>query len=887
LGEVIITLNGSKLKGQKGMTILELAHREGIYIPTLCHDPNLKPVGACRVCLVEDEKSGNLLASCVTPIASGMVINTGSEKVKEARKTVVELLLASHPDSCIICDKGNRCQLRKIASELGVSHIEFDRVRRYYPIESANPFIEREISKCILCGKCVRACQEIEEIGAINYAYRGFNSKPTTVFDKPLEDSICEFCGLCVTMCPVGALTDKLSRYRGKERKSIRTTCPYCGCGCGIYLNIREQEIVSVSAAPEYSVNNISLCVKGRYGYDFVNNPDRLTTPLIKRNGKFVEVTWEEVLDFVSSTLDKIKQKYGSDSLAGIGSSRCTNEENYLFQKFFRAVLGSNNIDSFEGLNISPVIEGLEESLGIRASTNSIEELEGSDAILIVGSDITESHPIIGQKIKRAVRQNGARLIIVDPRIIKLNKFATLHLMNKPGTDIVLLNSLLNIIINEGLWDKDFVTERTEGFDELKENIQKYTPEYAEEITGVSVDSIRLAARMYAGAARASIVSGTGITQHGNGKDIIHILVNLAMITGNLGKEHGGIYHALPQNNLQGVFDMGVIPDRLPGNQKFDNNNVRGKFEKQWNIKLPDKPGLNAAEIIKAIKEGKIKGLYLLGENILQIFPDKNHISEILKSLDLLIVQDIFMNETTELAHVVLPACSFAEKDGTFTNTERRVQRIRKAINSPGQSMPDWQIIARLSNKMGYPMDYDSPEQIMEEIAQLIPVYRGINYSRLEKEGIQWPCPNNNHPGTRFLFRKRGKGKFIVVDYRSLESPDVGYPFILLTGTTLYHSGSGTMIQRSSIKEIYPMFLIKINPEDARMLEIEDGDIVKITTLHGEVKSKTEITSKVQPGTIFMPFSFTGLSKSKDKDANILNICKLEKIGEQDVSMGI
>jgi formate dehydrogenase alpha subunit len=881
--KLTITLNGAEIDGHEGMTILELAQQKGIYIPTLCHDSNLKPVGACRVCLVEDEKSGNLLASCVTPIASGMVINTDSEKVKEARKTVVELLLASHPDSCIICDKGNRCQLRKIASELGIGHIEFDRVRRYYPIESANPFIEREISKCILCGKCVRACQEIEEIGAIDYAYRGFNSKPATVLDKPLEDSICEFCGLCVAMCPVGALTDKLSRYRGKERESVRTICPYCGCGCSIYLNIREQEIVSVSAAPESSVNNISLCVKGRYGYDFVNNPERLTKPLIKRNDKFVEVTWEEALDFVSDTLNKIKQKYGSDSLAGISSSRCTNEEIYLFQKFFRAALGSNNIDSFEGLNISPVIEGLEESLGIRASTNSIKELEHSDVILIVGSDITESHPVIGQKIKRAVRQNGARLIIIDPRIIKLNKFATLHLMNKPGTDIALLNSLLNVIINENLWDKDFVTKRTEGFDELREKIQKYTPEYAEEITGVPVESIQLAARMYADAARASIVSGTGIIQHGNGRDITHILVNLAMITGNLGKEHSGIYHVLPQNNLQGIFDMGVTPDRLPGNQKLDNSSVKERFEKHWNIKLPDKPGLNAIEIIKAIKEGKIKGLYLLGENILQIFPDKNHISEILKSLDLLIVQDIFMNETTALAHVVLPACSFAEKDGTFTNTERRVQRIRKAINPPGQAIPDWQIITKLSTKMGYAMDYNSPEQIMEEIAQLIPEYRGINYSRLEKVGLQWPCPDSNHTGTKFLYEdgfKNSKGKFKVIDYTPSESPDTEDLFILLTGTALYHSGSGTMIQRSIIKEIYPVperFWCEINPEDAKRLQIEDGDMVKVMIFDSDITAKAKITSTVQTGTLFMPVSFmrlSGLSEIKP----FLNRCKLEKI---------
>ncbi|MCK5504398.1 MAG: molybdopterin-dependent oxidoreductase [Thermodesulfovibrionia bacterium] len=801
MNKITITLNGSEVNGNEGMTILELAQENSVYIPTLCHDPNLKPVGACRVCLVEDEKSGNLLASCVTPIASGMAINTASDRVLESRKTVVELTLAGHPDSCILCDKGNCCKLRKIASELGIGHIEFDKVRHAFQIESTNPFIERDLSKCILCGKCIRACSEIEEIGAIDYAYRGFNSRPATLFDNPLEDSTCEFCGLCVAMCPVGALTDKLSSYKGKERERIRTTCPYCGCGCSIYLNTRVQEIISVSAAPEYSVNNVSLCVKGRYGYDFVKNPDRLNTPLIKKDGEFVEATWEEALEFVSGKLKEIKQKYGSESLAGLGSARCTNEENYLFQKFFRAVLGSNNIDSFEGLNILPVIEGLEESLGTGSATNSIEELEDSDVILVIGSDITESHPIIGQKIKRAVRQKGARLIIIDPTTIKLDKFAELHLANRPGTDTALLNSLLHVIIKEGLWNKDFVSERTEGLEDLKAHIEKYSPEYAEEITGVSSDEIRLAAGLYANADKASIVSGTGITRHGNGKDIAQNLANLAMITGNVGKGNSGIYHVLSLNNLQGVCDMGVIPDRLTGSQKLDDNSAREKFEKQWNIKLPEKPGLNAIEIIKAVKEGKIKGLYVLGDNLLQKFPDKNYISEVLTSLDLMIVQDIFMNETTKLADVVLPASSFAEKDGTYTNTDRRIQRIRKALEPIGQSMPDCQIIASLSTKMGYPMNYDSPEHIMEEIAQLTPVYGGISYSRLEKEGLQWPCPDKGHPGTKFLYEDgfvTGRGKFTVIDYVTPKvSPDTGALSISTPMTALCNSGTGTMTRRS------------------------------------------------------------------------------------------
>lgn len=799
---VTITLNNSEMSGREGMSILELAQENGIYIPTLCHDPYLKPVGACRVCLVEDESSGNLIASCVTPIASGMKINTESERVIEARRTVVKLLLAGHPDSCIVCDKGNYCQLRKIASELSIGYIEFDRIRHYYPIETANPFIERDLSKCILCGKCVRACKEIEEIGAIDYAYRGFNSKPATLFDKPLEDSICEFCGLCAAMCPVGALINKFSRYRGKERERIRTTCPFCGCGCSIYINIRDQEIVGVSAVSEYSVNNVSLCVKGRYGYDFVSTPERLHTPLIKRNGEFIEVTWQEALKLVSSRLNEIKQRYGNQSLAGLGSSRCTNEENYLFQKFFRAVLGSNNIDSLEGLNIYPLIEGLEASFGIGVTTNSIEELEGSDVILVIGSDVTESHPIIGQKIKHAVRQKGARLIIINSRIIKLDKFAELHLRNKPATEIVLLNALLNVIVNQGLWNKEFVFQKTEGFEVLKRHIQKYTPEYTEGITGVSAGDIYHAAKLYANANRASIVLGVEITPYRNGKDIAQTVANLAMITGNIGKENSGIHLLLPQNNLQGLFDMGLIPNRLTGGQRLNDGRVKKKFEKRWNVKLPNKIGLNAIEIIEGIKKGKIKGLYLLGENILEVFPDKDYISGVLKSLDLLIVQDIFMNETAKLADVILPASSFAEKDGTFTNTERRVQRVRRAIEPIGQSMPDHEIIARLSNEMGYPMDYDSPEQIMEEIAILTPIYGGISYARLEKGGLHWPCTDKSHSGTRFLYKDgfaKGRGKFAAIKYIIPKVSQEAEALSILTHIpALYNSGTGTMALRSS-----------------------------------------------------------------------------------------
>lgn len=798
---ITITLNGLEAKGSAGMTILELAQENGIYIPTLCHDPHLKPVGACRVCLVEDEKSGFLLASCVTPIAPGMKINTASEKVLDARRTVVELLLAGHPDSCIICDKGNNCQLRKIASELGIGNIEFDRVRRFYPIETTNPFIERDLSKCIMCGKCIRGCQEIEAIGAIDYAHRGFRAKPATALDLPLEQSNCEFCGLCVYLCPVGALTDKMSRYRGEAKESVRTVCPYCGVGCSMFLNVRDNEVISVSPAEEGSVNGISLCVKGRYGYDFINSPERLKAPLIKKDGVFTESTWEEALRVIAEKLMGIKENYGSDALGGLGSYRCSNEDNYLLQKFFRTALGSNNIDNSDSVHVLPFMNGLKESFGTGATTNSLDEIELSDVILVIGADITESHPIIGQKVKRAVMENDAQVIIVYPEDIKLDRFAYMHLKNRAGTEIALINSLIHVIINEGLYNKEFVDTRTEGFENVKDHIAKYSKEYGEEITGVSAEDISRAARFYSRAKRAVIIAGQGLVQNGDGKETALCLANLTLLTGNVGNEGGGICYTVPHNNLQGACDMGVLPDNLPGYQSLSDPDVREKFERAWNIKVPDAPGLSTERMLRAALEGKIRGMYIAGNNVALSSFDKNYTTEALKSLDFLVVQDIFMNETAEMAHVVLPATSFAEKEGTFTNTDRRIQRIRKAIGYLGQARSDWVIIAELSTMIGYPMHYESPGQIMEEIATLVPLYGGISYDRLEKGGLQWPCPHKEHPGTKFLFQDgfdHGKGRLIPIDYNApAGSSAAGDPAAFSSKARLYDSGTGTMTRMS------------------------------------------------------------------------------------------
>ncbi len=861
------------------MTILDVAQENGIAIPTLCHDPSLTSVGTCRICLVEDETAGTLIASCVTPVTPGMVVNTQSARVLEARRTVVKLLLAGHPDSCLICDKGNQCQLRKIASDLEIGPVEFAKVRRFYPIETTNPFIERDLSMCILCGKCVRACQELQVVGAIDYAYRGFKSKPATPLDKPLEESSCEFCGLCVSMCPVGALSDKLSRYRGRQTKSVRTVCPYCGCGCGLSLNIRDQEVISVTSDREQRVNSVSLCVKGRYGYDFINNPDRVKTPLIRKNGELAESSWEEALVLVASKLTEIKQKYGSDSLAGLSSSKCTNEENYLMQKFMRVVIGTNNVDNCARLCHAPTVIGLGMAFGSGAMTNSIEEIETADAILVIGSNTTEEHPIISQRIKRAVKWKGAKLIVADPRAIKLTELADIWLRQRPGSDVALINGLINVIISEQLWDKEFVARRTEGFEAMRVGIQKYTPEYVEEITGVPGEDIRQAARLYAQAGRASIIYAMGITQHTTGTDNVLSLANLAMLTGNVGREGTGVNPLRGQNNVQGACDMGALPDVLPGYQRVADSKVREKFEKEWGVNLSDKVGLSVMEMFLAAKEGKVRGMYIMGENPGLSDPDITHVIQALRSLDFLVVQDIFLSETAELADVVLPAVSFAEKDGTFTNTERRVQMIRKAIEPIGQAKPDWQIIAELATKMGYHMSYESPKEIMEEIARLTPIYGGISYHRLENGGLQWPCPDHAHPGTKFLHEDkftRGLGKFAEVEYvPPAELPNKDYPFMLTTGRILYHFHTGTMTRRSrGLSEICPEGFVEINPADAEKLQVQHGTMVKVVSRRGQVMTRVKVTDMVPPGILFMPFHF------KEAAANVLTNPALDPVAK-------
>ncbi len=820
------------MSGHSGMTILELARESGINIPTLCYDPYLNPSGACRVCLVENANTGALLASCVTPIARGMVINTSSPKVLQRRTVIVKLMLASHPDSCLVCDKGNRCQLRQIAADLGIGLVDYQRIPQKGAIEEVNPFIERDLSKCILCAKCIRADHELVVEGAIDYLNRGFITKPATLHDEPLEKSECTFCGTCVALCPTGALMEKERSGRGTTATTVTTVCPYCGCGCSLSLEIRGNQIVRARPGKESTVNRSALCVRGSYGFDFVHSPERLTSPLKRVDGNFEKISWEQAFDLIATELGRIKNTYGPDSMAVLGSTKCTNEENYLLQRFARGVLGTNNIDNGSRLYSTASRVGLSWNFGSPVTTNTIDDLEKSAVIMVIGANPESSAPIVSYAIKRAVKYKGAKLILVDPQSTKLASFTNLWLKPKVGTDVALLNGLARVIISESLVDKAAIAESTVDFEAFSKAVEKYTPEYVEEITGVPGDDIRRTAKILAEAKQAAIVYGNGITQQGSGTDSVMALANLAMLT------KGEIFPLQRDSNGRGACDMGALPDCLPGYQSVGDSMTRKKFEGRWAVALPTDPGLTAVEMIEQAKEGKLKAMYIVGENPASSFPKPSLVKAALDSLDFLVVQDMFLTETAKLANIVLPAASFAEKDGTFTNFEGRVQRLHKAIEPIGESLPDWQIILRLAGSMGSPMPYSSLEEISKEISDMVPSY-------------QVGRPQITKPPSR-------SGRFALVEYTpTIEMPADGYPFTLLTGTILYEFGSGSRSSRSKrLNKFCPESFVEIGEAEANQVGLKDSDAVKIISPAGEITTTVRVTQTPSRGMLFMPISF-------------------------------
>ena len=763
-----------------------------------------------------------------------------------------------------------------------------------FPEAYDDPFIHRDFSKCILCGRCVAACNEVQVHGAIPDPFGRREGRPAQGWFPLPDPSKCAECGECVDACPVGALTEKSAHGAGRpwEVAKVDTTCPYCGVGCTIRLNTKDGRVVKVTGAPGKGVNDGSLCVKGRFGYEFVGSPDRLKKPLIRTNdksaaeAKFREATWDEALSLIA---EKFKEAAKDpESFAALSSARCTNEENYVFQKFTRAVMGTNNVDHCARLCHASTVTGLAMSFGSGAMTNNIADIENTDMFFVIGSNTTEAHPVIGMKLKKAVRDGRAKLILADPRKIQLADYADLWLRQRPGTDVALLNGIMNAIVQERMENRKFIEERTENYDEFYNAVKDFTPDMAAEITGVAADDIRKAARMIAGAKATSTVYSMGITQHTTGVDNVLSVANLAMLTGHIGRPGAGVNPLRGQNNVQGACDLGALPNVYPGYQQVTDEKAREKFEKAWGAKLPVQPGLTITEIMDAAHNGRIKTVYIMGENPVLSDPDSNHVKAALKHLDFLVVQDIFLTETAQFADVVLPSLSWAEKDGTFTNTERRVQLVRAALPQVGEARSDSDIVQGIARKMGREdIGGQSAEEIFREMAALTPQYAGLSHARLENEGgIQWPCPTPNHPGTPILHTEkftRGLGRFHAVQFRPpVEKADGDYPFILTTGRILQHYHTGTMTRRvKGLNHIVPEAFCELNPQDAEGLKVADGDYLKVASRRGEIKVKARVTDRVAKGEVFIPFHFAEAS------ANVLtaaNVDPLAKIPEFKVS---
>ncbi len=882
---VTLTIDGNEIKIKKGSTVLEAAQEAGIYIPTLCHHPSLSPYGSCRMCIVEIEGMRGFPTACTTPVEDKMVVRTNTPQLQELRRNILELVLTEHPHACLLCErkdrcdpfdiclrnvavaercvlcpKNKRCELQKVVDYVGIKEIKLPYTYRGLAILDDSPFFDRDYNLCILCGRCVRVCQEIRGVGAIAFTYRGSQALVGTAFDYSLEEAGCQFCGACVDVCPTGALVERAAKWQGLPERVVTTICPYCGVGCQLNLEIKKERIISSVPALEGVVNKGQACVKGRFGIaEFVHHPERLTTPLIKHKEEFKEATWDEALNLIADRLSK----YKGDQFALISSAKCTNEENYIIQKFTRAVMGTNNIDHCARLCHAPSVAGLVRSLGSAAMTNSINEIENASCIFAIGSNTTTSHPIIGLQIKKAV-DKGARLIVANPRKIDLCRFAHLWLQQRPGTDVALLMGMMRVITDEGLLDSSFIEQRTEGFNEFKESLQHFDLDFVEQVTGVPKEQIKEAARIYATQKPATILYAMGITQHSHGTDNVLAISNLALLTGNIGKPSSGVNPLRGQNNVQGACDMGALPHVYPGYQRVDDPESQRKFETAWGCSLSPVPGLTLTDMVEATKQGKIKALYIIGENLLLSQADIQQVKNALEKLEFLVVQDIFLTETARLAHVVLPAATFAEKDGTFTNTERRVQLVRKALEPLGLSRPDWWITCEIAKRLGGKgFDFSHPAEIMAEIASLTPIYQGISYERLKNGGLQWPCLSSEHPGTPILHTQKfptsnGKARFFPIEYKpSAEIPDKEYPLILTTERSLYHYHTGTMTRRvAGLNILRPHELVEINPKDAEALKIADGETVRVISRRGEIMAKAKVTENSPPGVVSMTFHF-------------------------------
>lgn len=888
---ISITIDGREIKAREDATIWEVAQSTGVEILRLCHQPGMEPVGVCRVCAVEVEGARTLVPSCHRKIEPGMVIQTGSERVVRAQKTLVAMLMADHG----VQSEPENCELSALAEQMntrnGVSALPPKETGRAQDFSSA--VIAVDHSACILCDRCIRACTDVQGNNVIGRGGKGASAKIVFDTDVPMGESTCVSCGECMAACPTDALTDKsltLQIAPGKV-KEVDSVCPYCGVGCSISYQVAGNTLLSVRGDETSPVNRGRLCVKGRYGFDYAHHPDRLTTPLIRKEGApktkelpgnplslFREASWDEAMELAASSLKKIHEDHGPSSMAGFGSAKCSNEDNYLFQKLIRAVFGTNNVDHCTRLCHASSVAALFQTIGSSAVSNPFSDALKADFILVAGANATENHPVAATFIKQA-SQESATLAVIDPRRIDLVDHADTFVQFRPGTDVALFNGLLNVVIEEKLYNADFVAARTEGFKELAENVKPYTPENVAKLSGVAPDTLRALARGYATAERSIIFWGMGLSQHTHGTDNCRALIALCLICGQIGREGTGLHPLRGQNNVQGASDVGLIPMVYSAYQDVSSPKIRKKFEEAWGRKLDPAPGLTVMEIADAANRGEIKGMYIMGENPAMSDPNLNHSRGALANLEFLVVQDIFLTETAYFADVVLPSTAFPEKTGTYTNTDRRVQIGRRAVDPPGEAREDWRIVAELSERLGYPMEYESEAEIFEEITSLTPFMAGMSYDRLEGHGLVWPCTKPDRQGTEILFSRSfpsGRGKLIPVQYApAKEMPDEDYPFVLNTGRNIYHWHTGAITRRAqALEAAEPGPYVEMAPDDLKRLKIKDDSEVRVESRRGEIALPARSSSRVRPGQVFIPFHYV------EAAANLLTVDDLDPYGK-------
>ncbi len=867
---VRIEIDGLPATVKAGTTVLRAARESGVDVPSLCATDNMKPFGSCRMCLVEIEGRKGYPASCTTKVEAGMKIRTQTDAIATLRRNVMELYISDHPLDCLTCSANGDCELQDVAGAVGLREVRYGFDGENHldaATDASNPYFSFDASKCIVCSRCVRACDEVQGTFALTIEGRGFDSKVSAGIGESFLDSECVSCGACVQACPTATLMDKTIIDHGQPEHSVKTTCAYCGVGCSFIAEMKGDQVVRMIPDKDGQANHGHSCVKGRFAWGYSTHRDRVMDPLIRHSidEPWRKVSWDEAIQYTARRFKDIQKEHGRKSIGGITSSRCTNEEVFVVQKLVRAAMGNNNVDTCARVCHSPTGYGLKTTLGTSAGTQPFDSVLDADVIVVIGANPTEGHPVFASQMKRRLRE-GAKLIVVDPRRIGLVKsphiVADHHLPLLPGTNVPIVNSLAHVVVTEGLVDEEYVRERcdVESFDAWKAMILKpeNSPEEVEKVSGVPAGDIRAAARLYGQAENGAIYYGLGVTEHSQGSTMVMGMANLAMATGNLGRSGVGVNPLRGQNNVQGSCDMGSFPHELPGYRPVQDEEVRGSFEKHWGVRLDPEPGFRIPNMFDAACAGNYKGMYIQGEDLAQSDPNTTHVEAALSSMDCVVVQDLFLNETAKFAHVFLPGTSFLEKDGTFINAERRINRVRPVMR-PRQGKDEWRIAQELAQAMGYPMHYESAAEIMDEIAELTPTFNNVSFKFLDEVGsVQWPCNDNAPMGTPIMHVDsfvRGKGLFVETDYVPTEErTNRKFPLLLTTGRILSQYNVGAQTRRTENMVWYNADLLEVHPSDAEMRGIREGDLVSLSSRKGEIALVATITERVQPGVVYTTF---------------------------------